>query len=313
MNAANTATEADRDARPLGPMVVPPATRSARMRKLFALAWYAVNFLLLASFLMGVYAAGWEYTTRRYLSGFSDAIIPASESPVAKVQAILDWMAHGPARRDPMPEDLADDRDPTDTLNYAALLQVCGTATNAFVNLANTGGIPVRRLLLLDQSGGTVHVVAEVLIDGRWIVADPAFRTVLRGPDGSLLTRQDLLSPRTLAFAVRNIAGYLPAYTYEHTVHIRAARAGRVGLLLSWFLDRWIPGWEGSVTLTLLTERNSLAWLCLSVPLIVFFLLLRAALRWYGQAYFGIVPQKFRDRVRRASLALLDTSSGEAV
>jgi hypothetical protein len=313
MSTAKTAAElADKSARQLGPVVVRPAPRSAGSRKAFTIFWYTVNFLLLAALALGVYAASWEYATRRYLSGFSDAIVPASESSLGKVQAILDWMAHGPTRRDPMPEDLADDRNPTDTLNYAALLQVCGTATNAFVNLANTAGLPVRRLLLLDRNGVTVHVVAEVLIAGRWIIADPAFRTILRGPDGGLLTREDLLSPDTLAYAVRNIPDYLSSYNYDHTEHIRVARAGRAGVLLSRYLDRWLPGWEGSVTLTLLTERDSLALLYLSVPLVVFFVLLRAAIRWYGQSHYGIRPLRLRDRVRRASLALLATSSGEA-
>jgi hypothetical protein len=221
-------------------------------------------------------------------------------------------MAHGPARRSAIPEVLADDRNPADTLNYADLLAVCGTATNAFVNLANTGGIPVRRLLLLDPNGGTVHVVAEVFVAGRWIIADPAFRRILRGQDGSPLTRAELLNPETLAFAVRDIPGYLPSYNYDRTEHIRVERAGRLGVLLSGYLDRWVPGWEGSVTLTLLTERYSLALLYFSLPLIVFLLLLRAAVRWYGQAHYGIRPLRLRDRVRRASVALLDTSSTEA-
>jgi hypothetical protein len=315
MTVANAAAEAtEKTSRHLRPVAVDPSARSCRSRRAFALAWYAVNILLLASFIATVYAAGWEYVTRRYLRGFSDAIIPASESSVGKVQAILDWMEHGPSRREPIPETLADadDRDPTDTLNYAALLQVCGTATNAFINLANTAGIPVRRLLLLDEHGVTVHVVAEVLIAGRWIVADPAFRTILRGPDGSLLTREDLIEPDTLAFAVRNIPEYLPSYTYDRAVHIRVARAGAVGLLLGRYLDGWAPGWEGSVTLSLLTERVSLAMLFISIPVVIFLLALRSGVRWYGQARLGIRPLLLRERVRRASIALLGTSSGEA-
>ncbi len=82
-----------------------------------------------------MYAAAWEYSTRRYLAGFSDAIVPATAPGDEKIQAILNWMAHGPARYPSMPSDLIPDRDPTDTLNYYALLQVCGTATNAFINL----------------------------------------------------------------------------------------------------------------------------------------------------------------------------------
>jgi hypothetical protein len=120
-----------------------------------------------------VYATAWEYSTRRYLKGFSDAIIPAAASPEEKIQAILDWMAHGPARLRSGFVSSGQDRDPTDTLNYDSLLRVCGTATNAFINLAVSGGLPARRILLLNSDQGAKHVDAEVLVKGRWIVVDP--------------------------------------------------------------------------------------------------------------------------------------------
>ena len=40
-------------------------------------------------------------------------------------------------------------RDPQDTLNYHQLLEVCGSATNAFLNLSRSTGLQARRLLLL--------------------------------------------------------------------------------------------------------------------------------------------------------------------
>ena len=43
-------------------------------------------------------------------------------------------------------------REPEESLNYASLLKVCGSATNAFVNLANAGGLPARRLLLMSDT-----------------------------------------------------------------------------------------------------------------------------------------------------------------
>jgi hypothetical protein len=46
----------------------------------------------------------------------SDAIIPAAASPEEKIQAILDWMAHGPGRLRSGLAGSAQDRDPTDTL-----------------------------------------------------------------------------------------------------------------------------------------------------------------------------------------------------
>ena len=36
--------------------------------------------------------------------------------------------------------DSLDGRNPEDTLNYRQFLEVCGTATNAFVNLAESSG-----------------------------------------------------------------------------------------------------------------------------------------------------------------------------
>jgi hypothetical protein len=89
----------------------------------------------------------------------------------------------------------AKDRDPTDTLNYDSLLRVCGTATNAFINLAVSGGLPARRILLLNSYQGAKHVDAEVLVKGRWIVVDPGFRTILRTLDDNTLTRDQLVSP----------------------------------------------------------------------------------------------------------------------
>jgi len=45
-----------------------------------------------------VYSAGWEYSVRQYLNGFSDAIVPVPATPEQKVDAILNWMRSGPPR-----------------------------------------------------------------------------------------------------------------------------------------------------------------------------------------------------------------------
>ena len=91
--------------------------------------------LLILAICAAIYSVGWEFSTRRYLKGFSDAIVPATAPGDEKIQAVLNWMAHGPTRFPYGPSPDLPDRDPTDTLNYDALLQVCGTATNAFINL----------------------------------------------------------------------------------------------------------------------------------------------------------------------------------
>src|SRR5580658_2416202 len=61
--------------------------------KVFQLAWYAVNAFLVVAIFATLYSAVWEYSTRRYLKGFSDAIVPATAPGDEKVEAILSWMA----------------------------------------------------------------------------------------------------------------------------------------------------------------------------------------------------------------------------
>lgn len=274
---------------------------------LFRGVWYASNILLISAILLAAYSAVWEYSTRKYLKGFSDAIVPASASAEAKVEAILHWMSDGPARQPAGPDLSSPDRDPIDTLNYASLLQVCGSATNAFVNLADSTGLPARRLLLLDSRRMTMHVVAEVLIDGRWIVIDPAFRAVFRGSDGAFLTREQLANPAIFSAAIGKVRGYLPEYTFDRTVHVRLARLGVMAPPLRRALNRVLPGWEDSTALSLLMERESLATMVLALSLVFFLGLLRVGLRWYGETRLGVRPVRIRQQARRALQAFVDT------
>ena len=255
LSAGNPPSDAEKHSR-----TSPAAAGSAdsRHHSLFRTVWFVVNGMLVLSVLFAIYSAAWEYSTRRYLTGFSDAIVPETSPGDEKIEAILNWMAHGPARQTGGAIAFEQDRDPTDTLNYDALLRVCGTATNAFINLADTGGMKVRRLLLLDSHQMTKHVVAEVLVNNRWIIVDPAYRTVMRGTDGKPLTREDFQDPAVWAEATRNIRGYSPDYTFENTVHIRIARFRFLGLAVRKILDRVIPGWDGSATMTFSWNVNPL-------------------------------------------------------
>lgn len=270
--------------------------------------WRIASGLLLLSVCFTIYCVGWEYSTRRYLKGFSDAIIPAAAAPEEKVHSILNWMARGPSRESAGPDGLEPVRDPTQTLNHEALLRVCGTATNAFINLADSGGLQARRLLLLDPSSHAKHVVAEVLVGNRWIVVDPAYRSFLRGPDGKLLTKEDLTDAGTFAGAVKNIGGYDPHYTYERTAHIRLGRLYILGKPIRSLLDRLFPGWEDSTLVSLLAERESLAALCAAAALTALLVLLRIFLRWYGEKRLGVHTTRIRQQVRRAFGAFIDTA-----
>lgn len=256
--------------------------------------------LLLVAFLAVIYSAGWEYSVRRYLDGFSDAIVPSSEPPERQAEAILDWMRRGPPRTVATNLAALDGRDPETTLNYQQLLSVCGTATNAFLNLARSNGLSVRRLLLLTPQHEAKHVVAEVLIDGRWAIADPAYRVLFRDAKGRLLTRQDLRDPSIFAEATSMVPNYPSEYTYDHFAHVRLARLPMDGFHLRWILDKTFPAWEESIDWTLLLERESFFALCMWA--IIFFLcvLFRILLGWYADNRLKIPRFRLRSRVVRA-------------
>lgn len=284
-------------------------SQSALSRKLFQAAWYSVNALLIAALAASLYSIGWEFSTRRYLRGFSDAIVPAAAPGDEKVQAILNWMAHGPTRLPYGPSPAAPDRDPTDTLNYEALLQVCGTATNAFINLTSTGNLAVRRLLLVDANNLTKHVVAEVFVDGRWIIVDPAYRLVLRDGQGHTLTREDLTDPKIFAEATQNIPAYDPTYTFDRTIHVRIGRVHLLGVPLRKIADRIYPGWDESTAMTLLVERESFAATITSILLVIFLCLLRVVIRWFGEHRLGVYRVRFREQLVRAGSAFLHSAN----
>jgi hypothetical protein len=285
------------------------SSQSLPSHKLFQLAWYAVNALLVVAILATLYSIVWEYSTRRYLKGFSDAIVPATAPGDEKVQAILNWMAHGPTRLPYGPSAAEPDRDPTDTLNYDALLQVCGTATNAFINLTDTGRLSVRRLLLVDSQMMTKHVVAEVLVDGRWIIVDPAYRLVLRNAKGNTLTREDLTNPKTFEEATQNIPAYNPTYTFDRTIHVRIGRVHLLGLPMRKIADRIYPGWDESAVMTLLVERESFAAVVASLLLVIFLCLLRIVLRWFGEKRLGVRRVRIREQLLRAGSTFLHSAS----
>jgi hypothetical protein len=286
--------------------VVSDSPQTPRRHTFFRSIWITVNILLLFSLIGVLWSSAWEYSTRRYLKGFSDAIVPFSAPPIQKIQSILAWMSHTPARFSQAPASLSDDRDPTDTLNYDSLLRVCGTATNAFINLADSSGLTARRLLLLDANRGTMHVVAEVLVDGRWIVIDPTFHAIFHGPNGETLTSVDLANPGVFAAATKKIPGYDPSYVFDRTAHIRMARFGAFGMAVRRVLDTMLPYWEGSSALSIIVERESLGMTVLFTIAALLLLLVRTSLRWYGESRLGVHPDRMRNRLRRLGHLLLD-------
>jgi hypothetical protein len=262
-----------------------------------------VNLLLVAVVVSSLYAGVREYSVRRYLDGFSDAIVPNSLPEEQKLQAILDWMRAEPSRATSAnPEALAK-RNPEMTLTYSQLLNVCGTATNAFLNLVRSSDLRARRLLLLTPDNNAKHVVAEVLISGRWIIVDPTYRVIMKDAAGHSLTRKELQNPAAFEQAVSVIPNYPREYNYDHFAHVRLARLPYVGFGLRKLLDGVVPGWEEAIDWSLLLERESFFYLVLSVAAMLFFLLLRAVLAWYADSRLRIPRFHLREHVLRAGVA----------
>lgn len=276
-------------------------------KNLFRIVWRGVNVALVASLLALVYSAGWEYSVRRYLDGFEDAVVPANAAPEQRVEAILNWMREGPSRSaDPTPTGLAV-RDPQTTLNYRQLLTVCGTATNAFLNLARTSDLHVRRLLLLGPNRSAKHVVAEVLLNGRWIVVDPTYRMVMRNAKGEMLTRKELQTPENFAEAAARSPGYPGNYTYEKYAHVRLARLPLDGMRLRPLLDRIFPGWDEKLDWSLLLERESFFALTVAFCMTVFLLIFRLCLAWYADRRLKMPRFHLVSHLLRAGTAFFTT------
>jgi hypothetical protein len=84
---------------------------------------------------------------------------------------------------------------------------------------------------------------------------------------------------------------------------VRIARLHILGMPLRAILNRFVPGWEDSMTMTLLVERESFAAMVASLLLVLFLLVLRYSLRWFGEARLGIHAVKLRSKIYRAGVA----------
>jgi hypothetical protein len=273
----------------------------------FRATWRAVNFLLVASMVCLAYAAVREWSVRQYLHGFSDAVVSASEQPEQKIEAILAWMKNGPARAEAAKPDDLSPRNPENTLNYRQLLAVCGSATNAFLNLSRSSGLESRRLLLLTPDRKTKHVVAEVLVDGRWIVVDPSFRIVMRDVRGRPLTRKELQDPARFSEAIRGVENYPANYSYDRYAHVRLARLPLDGFHLRKLLESVLPGWDETLDWSLLLERESFLVLVITAAIAAVLMTLRFLLAWYADRLLRVSRFHFREHFLRATSAFLTT------
>ena len=282
---------------------MPASENSPVAHRAFRLLWWLSNALILLALVATICSGVWEYSVRQYLRGFSDAIVPEASTPIDRVEAILGWMRNGPPRLEVTRSSDVSSRDPQDTLNYRQLLTVCGSATNAFLNLSRSTGLHTRRLLLLSPDRSAKHVVAEVLLDNRWVVVDPTYRAILKDSHGNLLTRHDLQDPRVFEEATHLIPNYIKIYSYESFAHIRLSALPFHGFQIRQRLDRYLPGWDEYVDWSLLLERRSFMYLFLSLTSLLFLMVLRVFLAWLADHRLRVPRFHFRENLGRATAA----------
>jgi len=270
---------------------------------IFRFVWWTSNVLLAIALVTTAYSAVWEISVRRYLRGFSDAIIPEAAPAQQKAEAILAWMKNGPPRLESARPTQLSPRDPEDTLNYRQLMEVCGSATNAFLNLSRSAGLQSRRLLLLTAEHTTKHVVAEVNVDGRWVIADPTYRTFFKDKQGNLLTRKELQNPEIFRQATSVLPQYPAEYTFDRFAHVRISALPFHGAQVRVLLDRVFPGWDERLDWSLLLERRSFVWFFLSATALVFFLLMRLVLGWLADNHLLVPRFHLRANLSRATAA----------
>jgi hypothetical protein len=156
---------------------------------------------------------------------------------------------------------------------------------------------------LLSPDHAAKHVVAEVLINQRWIVVDPTYRVIMQDAQGHLLTRKELQDPAIFNQAIGKIPGYPREYSYESVAHVRLSRLPFQGFHLRRVFDAIYPGWEEAVDWSLLLERVSYFYLVLASVATIFLLLVRQALAWYADSMLRIPRFHFRENLIRAGAA----------
>jgi hypothetical protein len=278
-----------------------------KARLLFRSVWWLSNLLLAVAFVATIWSGVREYSVRKYLKGFSDAIVPEAAAPRQKAEAILAWMLNGPPRMEASHATDLSPRDPTDTLNYRELLEVCGSATNAFLNLSRSAGLDARRLLLLTPERTVKHVVAEVRVDERWVIVDPTYRAFMKDARGNLLTRKDLQDPELFREAIGVLPHYKPEYSYERFAHVRIAALPFHGTHIRRMLDRVFPSWDEYLDWSLLLERRSFLYLFLSLSSLVALIVIRVILGWLADHRLRVPRFRLRSNLNRARAAFFTT------
>jgi hypothetical protein len=182
-------------------------------------------------------------------------------------------------------------------------MRVCGSATNAFLNLSRSAGLEARRLLLLTPERTAKHVVAEVHLDGHWVIVDPSYRVLMKDARGNLLSRNDLQNLETLREATSSLPHYPPECTYERFAHVRLAALPFHGAGVRKLLDLFFPGWEEHLGWDLLLERRSFLYLFISATSLILLVLVRVILAWVADHYLQVPRFHLLANLRRATIS----------
>ena len=276
----------------------------------FVILYRSVTTLAVLSFAMLLYGLVWDYSTDRYLEGFADAIVPGQGTPQEETETLLTWFDQASPHLDNS-ADVSASRNPVVVLRYSRLLRACGTSVNAFINLAKAAGLKTRRLLLLDESGITMHVISELYINNRWIIVDPVFRAFFRDSSGNLLTKQDLRDPKVFQDAISRIPNYRPQYTFDRATHVHLEHIPVLGRPLRKVLDTIFPNWDDATDWGFLPEHPAIGLVAESLVLLTITITMSFALGRYGRNKFGI-RSRVRNRVADAGRVLISGKTADS-
>jgi hypothetical protein len=240
-----------------------------------------------------------EYSVRKYLSGFSEAVVPEAAAAREKVEAVLAWMSNGPPRLEANDGKILSPHDPTDSP-------------------ATAGGVwkrygcfpePVAQCGTGDAAAVAAHTRTDCRARGsrgaarRWIIVGPTYRVMLNDAQGNPLTRKDLHNPATFLEATSQIPKCLPEDNYEDYVPVRLSSVPLHRFHIREQIDRFFPGWDEYLGCSLLLERRSFLFFFLSVNALVCLLILRVILGVLADRHFRVPRFGLRNKPRRAIAA----------
>lgn len=280
-------------------------SRSAICLWQLAVGLFVTRAMVVVAVVLLVYGLVWNFSQRRYLKGLADAIIPLEGSSEERTEALLWWFRHEPQRLVLSIQGAENLRDPVIIVQNERLLKMCGSASNAFINLGDAVGLKTRRLLLLGPSGTAKHVVAEVQWGDRWVVVDPQLGRVFRDRSGRGLSKGELRDPEVFKDAISRMPSYLPDCTFDHAVHIRWERIPVVGRSLRSALNRHSPGWAEAIDWAYLAENPSMWPILISIPLLLLAFFLHFILDRHYRRTLEIERVRLRERLANATRVFL--------